>query len=72
MRLVPDAGRVAKRAWSLRLIEVAAVADLVMNVVPFVGDLIPWWATVGLLGAAWAARLLAQPETKKETEDAVQ
>lgn len=63
--LVPDAKAIAKRAWSLRLIELAAVADLVSNVVPFMADLLPWWVTVGLLALAWGARLLSQPETKE-------
>jgi|GEM_PF-5899408 len=61
--LIPDAAAVYKRAWSLRLIELAAVADIILNVVPVIGDYLPWWLTLALLGGAYVARLLIQ---KKE------
>jgi hypothetical protein len=64
--LIPDAGSVAKRAWSLRFIELAAVADIILNFVPVVADFIPWWATLALLGGAWVARHVAQPAAAKE------
>jgi hypothetical protein len=67
MKLLPNARAIAKRAWSLRLIEIAAAADLILNVVPFVSDWLPWWLTIVLLVAAWGARLIAQPE--KEVAD---
>lgn len=60
--LLPDWRRLVRRAWSLRLIEMAAAADLILNVVPFVSDWLPWWLTIVLLVAAWGARLIAQPE----------
>ncbi|WP_245441225.1 hypothetical protein [Neorhizobium sp. T7_12] len=62
--LIPDAGSVVKRAWSLRLIELAAVADIILNFVPFIADFIPWWVTLALLGGAWIARHVAQPKEK--------
>ncbi|PDS67857.1 hypothetical protein [Rhizobium phaseoli] len=65
--LIPDASGTLKRAWSLRLIELAALADIVLNVVPVVSDYLPWWLTLALLGGAWIARLLIQPE--KEPAD---
>ncbi|MBB2793881.1 UNVERIFIED_ORG: hypothetical protein GGD58_002745 [Rhizobium pisi] len=61
--LIPDAAGVLKRAWSLRLIELAAIADVILNVVPVIGDYLPWWLTLALLGGAYVARLLIQ---KKE------
>ncbi|ASR06691.1 hypothetical protein CHY08_05930 [Rhizobium leguminosarum bv. viciae] len=61
--LIPDAGFTWKRAWSLRLIELAAVSDIILNVVPVVSDWLPWWLTLVLLGGAYVARLLIQ---KKE------
>ncbi|MBB3523069.1 hypothetical protein [Rhizobium sp. BK456] len=61
--LIPDAAAVYKKAWSLRLIELAAVADIILNVVPVIGDYLPWWLTLALLGGAYVARLLIQ---KKE------
>lgn len=61
--LIPDAGFTWKRAWSLRLIELAAVSDIILNVVPVVSGWLPWWLTLVLLGGAYVARLLIQ---KKE------
>lgn len=58
--LIPDAGFTWKRAWSLRLIELAAVSDIILNVVPVVSDWLPWWLTLVLLAGAYAARLLIQ------------
>ncbi|MBY3386417.1 hypothetical protein HFN90_11830 [Rhizobium laguerreae] len=59
-QLIPDAGFTWKRAWSLRLIELAAVSDIILNVVPVVSDYLPWWLTLALLGGAYVARLLIQ------------
>ncbi|KAB1089407.1 hypothetical protein F4V91_08695 [Neorhizobium galegae] len=67
--LIPDAGSVIKRAWSLRLIELAAVADIILNFVPFIADFIPWWATLALLGGAWIARHVAQPKEKPNANE---
>ncbi|EJC75575.1 hypothetical protein Rleg10DRAFT_5791 [Rhizobium leguminosarum bv. trifolii WSM2012] len=58
--LIPDAAGVYKKAWSLRLIELAALADIILNVVPVVSDYLPWWLTLVLLGGAYVARLLIQ------------
>ncbi|TGR32989.1 MULTISPECIES: hypothetical protein [unclassified Mesorhizobium] len=71
MRLIPDVERVLKRAWSLRLIELAAAVDIILNVVPYM-DFLPWWLTLALLGGAWTARLLTQFEkdAAKEADDA--
>ncbi|MGX9144968.1 hypothetical protein [Mesorhizobium sp. 128a] len=60
-RLIPDLEQTIKRAWSMRLIELAAIVDIILNVVPSM-DFLPWWLTLLLLGGAWAARLLLQPE----------
>jgi hypothetical protein len=70
MRLIPDVRRVISRAWSLRLIELAAIADVILNLVPAISEYLPWWLTLALLAGAWAARLAAQPE--KETKNADQ
>ncbi len=71
MKLIPDWRRVLRRAWSLRLIELAALADIILNMVPAISDFLPWWLTLALLGGAYVARMLAQPEaTAKEAENA--
>lgn len=59
-QLIPDAAATVKKAWSLRLIELAAVTDIILNVVPVVSDYLPWWLTLVLLGGAWVARHLIQ------------
>lgn len=61
MRLHPDWRRVLARAWSLRLMELAALIDIILNVVPSM-DFLPWWLTLLLLAAAWTARLIWQPD----------
>ncbi|MBB4276700.1 hypothetical protein GGE12_004497 [Rhizobium mongolense] len=33
-RLLPDVERTLKRAWALRLIELAALVDIILNLVP--------------------------------------
>ncbi|MGR9420676.1 hypothetical protein [Rhizobium leguminosarum] len=66
VRLIPDAAATAKKAWSLRLIELAALTDIILNVVPVVSDYLPWWLTLVLLVGAWIARHLIQ---KKEPAD---
>lgn len=42
VRLIHDAGLKWKRTWSLRLIELAAVSNIILNVVPVVQDYLPW------------------------------
>ena len=67
MKLLDNWREVLSRAWSLRLIELAAAADIILNLVPYLADVLPWWVTVALLVCAWLGRLLAQPE--KEAVD---
>ncbi|MEZ2132453.1 MULTISPECIES: hypothetical protein [unclassified Sinorhizobium] len=65
-RLLPDVEDILKRAWSLRLIELAFAADLILNLVPVVSDYLPWWLTLLLLVGAYVARLLVQPDPASE------
>ncbi|MBZ9980385.1 hypothetical protein LB521_04390 [Mesorhizobium sp. BR-1-1-8] len=67
MRPVGNWRRVLKRAWSLRLIELAAITDIILNTVPAM-DFLPWWATLALLVGAWTARLLWQPHAQPDKE----
>lgn len=68
MILLPDAKRIAKKAWSSRLIATAAVLSGGEAALPLFVDFIPWprWASALLVmavvvGAFWA-RLVAQPK----------
>ncbi|WP_292325644.1 hypothetical protein [Mesorhizobium sp.] len=65
MKLIPDWRRVLARAWSMRLIELAFVSNIIINVVPSIADFLPWWLTLLLLGSAWTARLIWQPDTNE-------
>ncbi|MEZ2131537.1 MULTISPECIES: hypothetical protein [unclassified Sinorhizobium] len=40
-RLLSDVEDILKRAWSLRLLELAALADIVLNMVPVVSAYLP-------------------------------
>lgn len=63
--LVHNWHELLRRAWSLRLMELAALADIILNIVPATADYLPWWLTLALLAGAWAARLVAQPAEKE-------
>ncbi|MBX5017513.1 MULTISPECIES: hypothetical protein [Rhizobium] len=67
--LIPDAAATTKSAWSLRLIELAALADIILNVVPVVSNYLPWWLTLALLVGAWIARHLIQPKKEAPVAD---
>lgn len=68
MKLIPDVERVLKRAWSLRLIELAAATDIILNTVPSM-DFLPWWVTLALLSGAWTARLIWQPDRQADDKE---
>lgn len=69
MKLIPRWQAVLMRAWSLRLIELTALTDIIINVVPYTSDWLPWWTTLALLAGAWGARLLVQPDKEAENAD---
>ena len=67
--LIPDAGRVLKRALSLRFIELAALANMALELVPYVADFLPWWVPLVLLAFAWGGRLINQGSSNDQTEE---
>lgn len=62
MKLIPNAGKVAKRASSMWLIYGAGALELGEQVIPHVADYLPWYVKVGLLAAAAVARLVKQED----------
>ncbi len=64
MRLVPDWKRVARNAWSIRLIILACVLSAVEAAIPYLSGLIPpvWFSALDVVvtGMAALARILAQ------------
>lgn len=68
MQLLDDWRDVLARAWSLKLVGFTAFLEITSNVVPLVGDYVPWWVTVGLLVAAAVARLVKQPQEAPDAD----
>ena len=69
--LLPEWKRLVKKAWSIRLIVLAGVltgAEAVLSAVGTDWLPVPHWARMlllfAVLGGAFVARLLAQPEKK--------
>ena len=66
MGLHPDWKKILKRAWSVRLIVLAAVLSGVEVVLPFLGDFIPQGTFAALsfltVAGAFIARILAQKD----------
>lgn len=60
MKLVANWRDVLKRAWSMRMIGLTALVNLVWNVVPGLSNWLPWWLTIGLLLVAGLTRLVEQ------------
>lgn len=60
MKLIPDAWPVLKKALSLRFIELSALAQVLIEFVPYVSDYLPWWLPLALLALAYVGRLIKQ------------
>lgn len=64
MKLIPDAGKIAKRAWSLRFIGLSIVLQGAAEAIPYIIDSIPPGplrvAAAVTMGAAAVARLIHQ------------
>lgn len=65
MELLENWREIAAKAWSVRLIALAGAIDIAAQITPAIGDLIPWWLTVGILLAAMIARLVKQDGLSK-------
>lgn len=70
MKLIPDAGKVVTRAWSLRFIGLSVVLQGAAEAIPYVIDSIPpgplRFAAAITMGAAAVARLIHQKGMKDE------
>lgn len=60
MRLIPNAGKVARGASSMWLIYGAGALEIGEQVIPHLADFLPWYVKVGVLAAAGVARLVKQ------------
>lgn len=64
--MIPDAAKILRKAWSVRLMILAALLAGVEAMLPFFTprEPSPWWAllTFGVVCAALFARFVAQPE----------
>lgn len=60
MKLIPNAGKVARGASSMWLIYGAGALELGEQLLPQMADFLPWYIKVGVLAAAGIARLVKQ------------
>jgi hypothetical protein len=60
MKLIPNAGKVAKGASSMWLIYGAGALELGEKLMPQLADYLPWYVKVGVLAAAGVSRLIRQ------------
>lgn len=61
MTLLPDWRRILRRAWSVRLILLAALLSGAEAILPVFGAAVPPWATFCVVAGALVARIVAQP-----------
>lgn len=60
MKLVENWQAVVKRAWSMWLIAVATLLQVLEIIVPEYDDVLPKWSVIAVLVAAFFARLIKQ------------
>lgn len=70
MELLANWRDVLTRAWSVRLMGFAAFLEVAQQIVPYLDGLLPWWASVLVILAAFVSRLVAQDGLSKEAPDA--
>lgn len=66
MELIPNWDQVLHRAWSTRLMGLAAALEIAQQIVPYVSDYLPWWLSVGIILAGIGARVVQQKELTDE------
>lgn len=67
--LVPDALKVAVKAWSSRLMALSALCFTLLEFTTYL-DFLPHWTPLALLVVAWGSRFVAQKGlSKPETEE---
>lgn len=60
MKLIPNAGKVAKRASSMWFIYGAGALTIAEQALPQIQQILPWWANVAIIAAAGISRLVQQ------------
>lgn len=60
---------VLTKAWSVKLMGFAAFIEVAQQLVPYLSDVLPWWASVAIILVAFVARLIPQEGLSKETPD---
>lgn len=69
MKLLPDWKNILQRAWSVRLILLAALLSGAEAILPVFGAAVPPWATFGVVSGALIARFVAQPKMHGGADD---
>lgn len=70
MSFLDDWEEIVRRAWSIRLMGFALFLEVASNVVPYLSDVIPWWASVLIIALAVVARVLKQPDASEASDAA--
>lgn len=60
MKLIPNAGKVARRASSMWFLYGAGALELGEQLIPHMADMLPWYVKAGLIVAAGVSRLVRQ------------
>jgi hypothetical protein len=68
MTLLDNWREVLTRAWSMKLMGFAAFLEIAQQVVPYLDGILPWWASVLVILAAFVARLIPQEGLSKKPE----
>lgn len=55
-----DWKEVFTKAWSMKLMGFAAFLETAQELVPYMAEFIPWWASILVILAGMAARLMKQ------------
>lgn len=79
MRLVENWRSVLKRAWSVRLLAIAAILSGLEGVLPLLDAFVPWWAhviivvaTPFVIAGALVARIVVQKRLSAATPEGIE
>lgn len=60
MRLIENWHRVLLRAWSVWCIYLAIAIKLATECLPYIGEVVPWWLSIGVLSLGLVLRIIKQ------------
>lgn len=60
MKLIDNWKRTLTHGYSAWCIYISIAVHFAQEALPYLGEVIPWWASIGVLGAALALRIVKQ------------